>query len=139
MPSAGGDALQITSGGGRRPIQSPDGKTLFYVSEDGGAIRQVPIAGGIETGVVTSVCPEFGFALTTDGIVYPARTTGPSGDSCEFRVLTLATGKSRPLARTAARPLGRTVSISPDGAYFLFSQEEKVGMDLMLIENFLSR
>jgi Tol biopolymer transport system component len=139
MPSAGGDALQITSGGGRRPIESLDGKTLFYVSEGGGAIRQVPIAGGIETDVVTSVCPEFGFALTTDGLVYPARAPGPSGDSCEFRLLTLATGKSRPLARTAARPLGRTVSISPDGTYFLFDQAERPGMDLTLIENFLFR
>jgi Tol biopolymer transport system component len=140
MPSGGGDAIQITTGGGRRPIESPDGKTLFHLSEGGNAIRQMPIAGGVETDVVTSVCPEFGFALTREGLLlYPARAPSSSGDSCEFRLLVPATGKSRLLARVPAQPLGLIASISPDGRHFLFDQAEKRQMDLMLIENFLSR
>jgi Tol biopolymer transport system component len=139
MASGGGDAIQVTRGGGRRAIESLDGKTLFYVSEDGDTIRRMPTAGGVETEVVNSVCPEFGFALTSEGLLYPARAPSSSGDSCEFRLLVPANGRSRPLARVPAQPLGLIASISADGKYFLFDQAEKPGSDLMLIENFLSR
>jgi len=138
MSTAGGDPVQITAGGGRRPLESLDGKTLFYVSEPGYEIRQVPVTGGVETQVAAPVCPDFGFTLTTDGLFYPAPT--PSGDGCEFRLLNLATGQSRPVVRPAAPwPLGLVASVSPDGRYLLFEQEDEPGMDLMLIENFRLR
>jgi dipeptidyl aminopeptidase/acylaminoacyl peptidase len=133
MPVARGDAIPVTTGGGWKPIESPDGKTLFYVSDAGNAIRQVPTTGGIEAQVVAPVCAEYGFALTREALLYPTPTS--SGESCEFRLLTLATGRSRPVLRTAAWPIGLVVSVSPDETYFLYEQAESPGVDLMLVKN----
>jgi Tol biopolymer transport system component/DNA-binding winged helix-turn-helix (wHTH) protein len=137
MSGAGGDAVQITTGGGMRPIESPDCKTLYYVSDLGNAIRRVPVSGGIETEVAAPVCPEFGFALTGEGLYFPAPAS--SGGACEFRLLSFATGQSRPVTQKTALPLGRTVNVSPDGKYLLFEQSEKTGMDLMLVKEFRTR
>lgn len=137
IPSAGGAAMQITTGGGMRPIESPDCRTLFYVSDLGNAIRQVPVSGGVEKDVAAPVCPEFGFALTEQGLYYPA--PADSGNGCEFRLLNVATGQSRAIARSAAWPLGRAASVSPDGKYLLFEQADRPGKDLMLVPDFKAR
>jgi len=137
MPSSGGNAVQITTGGGMRPIESEDCKTLFYVSDLGNAILRVPVTGGVESQVATPVCPEFGFALAGEELYYPAPTN--SGNGCEFRVLGLTTGQSRPVVRTPAWPLGRAASVSPDRKYLLFEQSDRPGMDLMLVNNFQTR
>jgi hypothetical protein len=97
----------------------------------------VPVSGGIETEVAAPVCPEFGFALTGEGLYFPAPAS--SGGACEFRLLSFATGQSRPVTQKTALPLGRTVNVSPDGKYLLFEQSEKTGMDLMLVKEFRTR
>lgn len=135
MPSVGGEAVQVTTNGGLGPLESPDGKMLFYVSEVG--IRRVPTTGGIETQVVAPVCADFGFALTTVGLLYPMRT--PSGDRCEFTLLNLVTKGTRPIVRTASPQVGMVVGVSPDETYFLFVQDEIPSVDLMLVENFQSQ
>jgi hypothetical protein len=117
-----------------RPIESADCKTLFYVSDLGNEILQVPVTGGLESHVVAPVCPEFGFALGAEGLYYPAPVN--SGNGCDFRFFSLATGQSRPIVRTPARPLGRAASVSPDGRYVLFEQSDRPGMDLMLVKDF---
>jgi len=137
MPSAGGEAVQLTTNGGLRPLELPDGKMLFYLSEAGNVIRLVPATGGIETQVVASVCASFGFALTREGLLYPMRT--PSGDRCEFTLLNLATGDARPILRTASPRVGMVVGVSPDETHFLFVQDEIPSIDLMLVEDFAPR
>jgi Tol biopolymer transport system component/DNA-binding winged helix-turn-helix (wHTH) protein len=136
IPSAGGNAEQVTTGGGMRPIESVDGKTIYYISDTDGAIRQKSITDGIERQVAAPVCREGGFAVTADGLVYPAPTHGVN---CEFRLLTPATGLSRPIVQTAGWTLGMVASVSPDGRHFLFEEAERPGMDLMLVENFRIR
>jgi len=137
MPSSGGDAVQITTGGGMRPIESQDCKTLFYVSDVRNAILRVPVTGGAVSQVTAPVCPEFGFALAGEVLYYPAPTN--SGNGCEFRLLSLATGQSRPVVRTGPWPLGIAASVSPDGKYLLFEQADRPRMDLMLVNDFRIR
>jgi hypothetical protein len=136
IPSTGGNAEPVTTGGGMRPIESIDGKTIYYLSDTDGAIRQKSITDGIERQVAAPVCRECGFAVTADGLVYPAQTHGVN---CEFRLLTPATGLSRPIVQTAGWTLGMVASVSPDGRHFLFEEAERPGMDLMVVENFRIR
>ncbi|MBL8290326.1 MAG: PD40 domain-containing protein [Bryobacterales bacterium] len=134
MPSAGGESVQVTTNGGLRPLESPDGKMLFYLSEAGNAIRRVPASGGAETHVAAPVCANSGFALTAEGLLYPMPT--PSGDRCEFTLLNLATGNARPIVQTVSPRVGMVVGVSRDETNFLFVQDEIPSVDLMLVENF---
>lgn len=137
MPVSGGDAVQITTGGGLRPVESLDGKSVFYVAESGGAIWQVPVGGGKETEVVSCVHPTaYGFALTAEGIYF--RDCSESGKQY-IRLYSLTTGQSRPVAEANEAPFGASLSVSPDGNYLLFDQAAKMDVDLSLLENFRVR
>jgi len=136
IPTSGGSATRVTTNGGMRAIESPDRKSIYYVSENGGAIVQKSLTDGIEREVATPVCRECGFAVTAEGLVYPAPT---HSSNCEFRLLAPATGLSRPIAHTAGWQLGFVASVSLDGRHLLFEEAERPGMDLMLVENFRVR
>jgi Tol biopolymer transport system component len=134
MPAAGGDAVQITTGGGLRPVESPDQNSIFYVAESGGAIWQVPKNGGRETEVVSCVHQTaYGFELTTEGIYF--RDCSESSKQY-IRFFNFATRQSRPVAEANELPFGSTLSVSPDGKYLLFDQAAKMDTDLILLENF---
>jgi Tol biopolymer transport system component len=134
MPSSGGDAEQITTGGGLRPVESPDQKSIFYVAESGGAIWQISKEGGKETEVVSCVHPTaYGFAVTKEGIYY--RDCSESTKQY-IRLFSLATRKSRPVAEANELPYGTSLSVSPDGQYLLFDQAAKTDSDLILLKNF---
>ena len=50
MPAQGGDAVQVTHGGGIAPTESPDGKTLYFAKESGTeGVWKMPMEGGPET------------------------------------------------------------------------------------------
>jgi Tol biopolymer transport system component len=134
MPAAGGDSVQITTGGGLRPVESPDGKSIFYVAESGGAIWRVPKDGGQETEVVSCVHQTaYGFALTANGIYY--RDCSESKKQY-IRFFNLTTRQSRPVAEASAPPFGTSLSVSPDGKYLLFDQAGNIDTDLILLEEF---
>jgi WD40 repeat protein len=134
MPAAGGDALQLTTSGGLMPIESKDGKTVFYVAPDGSGIRRVPFSGGESVPVVGPIhgYPS-GFAVTAEGIFYPAPPH--SGNQRFIRFFSFSTGEGRPIA-VASHAFHIGMSVSPDSKYVLFDQFDELGSDLMLIENF---
>ena len=133
IPALGGDAVQITRGGGGRPVVSLDGKTIFYAASEK-EIWQVPALGGPEKQVIAPVHQTpFGFAVTHNGIFYPAPPH--SGDRCYIRFFSFATRLSRPIVEVE-RPLDWILDVSPDKKYILFSVWRKPEMDLMRVENF---
>ncbi|MBK5291447.1 MAG: PD40 domain-containing protein [Acidobacteriia bacterium] len=135
-----GDALQMTRAGGWMPLESPDGKTLYYSSVTGEmGIWKVPVQGGEEervTGPTSWQIGFFGFAVTAEGIYY---TAAPDARNRNFvRFHSFATGQSQPVVAAEGR-FGLGLSVSPDGRFVLFTQVDPPGSDLMLIENFAAR
>jgi len=135
-----GDATQVTRTGGQMPLESPDGKTLYYghlTGEKG--IWKIPVQGGEETQVTGPTSRQIGFvgfAVTAEGIYY---TAAPDVRNQNFvRFHSFASGQSRPVA-AAKGPFGMGLSVSPDGRFVLFGQIEQSSSDLMLIENFAAQ
>jgi Tol biopolymer transport system component len=136
MPAEGGEATRITSGGGGTPIESPDGKTLYYehpVREKG--IWKVPVQGGEAVQVTGAYRNWFSYAVAADGIFYV-----PAADSRHrglIQFLSFSTGRSWPVV-VSDRPIG-TPNVSPDRRFLVFGQQAQNNSDLMLIENFVVR
>ncbi len=138
MPAEGGPAVQLTTAGGVHPIESPDGKMVLYYGDlDTSGIWSVPVTGGHAVKVAGPTHPwPFGFAVTVDGVYYPAPPH--SGDQRFIQFLRFSNRETRPVVVVSnAFHLG--MSVSPDGRYILFDQYEESRSDLMLVENFRPR
>jgi len=131
----GGTAVQVTRHGGTAAVESVDGKTLFVVKALGGnrtSLWRMPVGGGDEVQVVPSL-HRYNFALTATGIYYDTVTLQDKPSSIEY--LDFATGKVTALY-TLTKPVDLGLTVSPDGRYLLFAQNDFSGSDLMLVENF---
>jgi Tol biopolymer transport system component/DNA-binding winged helix-turn-helix (wHTH) protein len=137
MAASGGEGVRVTTGGGQRPIETPDGKRVVYMSVDGTELRSVSTDGGGWTRVAGPLHPyPTGFAVTQDGVYYPA----PAHSGAERFIMFSGFTKdgSRPVA-IARHPFGFGLSVSPDGQHILFDQEDRLDGDLLLVKDFLSR
>ena len=144
VPAGGGKATQITRQGGYGPIESRDGKFLYYAKRYNGSTRtdlgageagglwRVPSAGGDEIQILPDLRFWSCFDVAPDGIYY-IPTGGPGNHTIRF--LDLATGKTRQVA-SLPKPASAGLSLSPDGRHLLYSQVDQTGADLMLVENF---
>jgi hypothetical protein len=131
----GNDPRQVTTSGGTLPIESADGRKIYYIQPGlRTEIWESPVEGGKPVRVIgsTHMWP-FGFAVTAEGLYYDAPPH--SGDQRYIRFFSFATGQSSPVAVTN-RPFFLGMSVSPDGKHLLFDQYDELGSDLMLVENF---
>jgi dipeptidyl aminopeptidase/acylaminoacyl peptidase len=133
--ATGGEESQISSRGGLKPIESPDGKTIYFISETKRAIWQVPSAGGPESEVLAKIHPTMlGFQVTRQGIYYVAPPH--SGNDCYLRFRSFSTGRDRAVVLVRDSPFGTVISVDPEEKYLLLHQTDRPGMDLMLVDNF---
>jgi eukaryotic-like serine/threonine-protein kinase len=145
MPSAGGDAVQITRDGGFISRESPDGRWLYYLHDAAATteLRRVPVDGGEEVTVIDAVFQR-GYALATDGIYFfgeekagrlsETEPTDTQTGTAMLSYLDLRTGTVK-----AITPVGKVdfgLALTPDGREVLFSRIVQEGSDLMLVENF---
>ena len=141
MPAHGGAAVQITtSGGAELPMESPDGRVVYYLRKDSNEICEIwsiPVQGGQEVRVTgpTQRYPA-GFTVTSEGIYYVAPPH--AGEERFIQFFNFSTGESRPVV-LAKRPFHVGMSVSPDSRYILFDQYDESGSDLMMVENFRTR
>ena len=79
MPAAGGPRTQITNQGGLRPIESRDGRFLYYAKTMASptAIWRVPVDGGEETPIVEGLSYTNNFAVGSTGLYFVAVGDGP--------------------------------------------------------------
>jgi Tol biopolymer transport system component/DNA-binding winged helix-turn-helix (wHTH) protein len=134
MPAEGGDATQITWGGGLRPLESPDGKLLYYARlSPREGIWKVPVQGGDAGRITGPLSDQPSFAVTAEGVFYSAVRDSLHQGSIQF--LSFSTGRSRPVVVTD-RPIGWGLSNSSDLRFLIFAQIDQTGSDLMLVENF---
>ncbi len=132
MPAKGGEAVQVTRDGGWAPLESLDGKFLFYTKALGNtSLWSVPIEGGAATKVLDKVDWYQDLAIVDEGIYFiPGQEATPS-----IRFLSFDTNKISTVAGFE-KPLGVGLTVSPDGKWILYTQFEHVSSELMLVENF---
>jgi hypothetical protein len=135
MPTRGGAATQLTPTRGTKPVESVDGRTVYFHSWPApDAIMSIPSAGGQPTKVIgpTHAFP-LGFAVTAEGIYYPAP---PYSDQDRYiRFFRFRTGQAEPVA-IVKRPVRLGMTVSPDGRFIAFDQLDGSGSDIVLIRHF---
>jgi Tol biopolymer transport system component len=128
LPIAGGDARQITTAGGFAPLESPDGRWLYYTRRDTKGLFRMPSAGGKEETIVDSLAPSMwgGWGLAGDSVVYL--------DSTQVIVLNPATGEKRTAATLQQLPVGfdGAFGVSPDGKFAVVALVERAGSEIHL-------
>jgi Tol biopolymer transport system component len=134
MPADGGNPTRLTMNGGSMPVESPDGKSVFYANQDvKSGIWKIPVDGGEAEYMTGPIAKDPAFVPSKDGIYYAAPPESSTRQFIHF--LEFSTGRSRPVV-VAEREIGVGMSLSPDGRYLIFPLRDQVGSDLMLIRNF---
>ena len=125
--------LQVTHGGGRGPRESMDGDRLFYTKRTDSALEiwSTGVNGGAETRLLGPIHSWAGWVPDHHGIYFiePAR---------RIAYYRFATGDITPIAALAKEPgpFNTGLALSPDGRWLLYSQLDRSGADIMLVENF---
>ncbi|MGH9834010.1 MAG: TolB family protein [Blastocatellia bacterium] len=137
MPAVGGQAVQVTRQGGFDNVESPDGRYLYYAKGCGvPGIWRIPVAGGAETSVLEHHRAGINrqWAVTEKGIYFTATET-PDHPLIEF--FSFATSKVKTVAtlEKTVYPISG-LAVSPDGRWLIWPQLDRVGSDIMLMENF---
>jgi Tol biopolymer transport system component len=134
----GGTEEQLTSEGGICPVESPDGRTLYYQAAERGALLARPTSGGRPRTVLPCVPTGESWAVGPRGIVHvecgPPVAVRNAVREQTLRYLDLATGKDEPLATVEGYWIGG-VSLSPDGKTILYGRGVS-SFNLMMIDNF---
>jgi Tol biopolymer transport system component len=131
----GGEAVQVTTHGGRVPAISADGRYLYYlrlVSTSGeNELFRVALGGGAEAHVLKSV---EAYSLSPVGIAFKYYRPGARPEGPYLRFMRFATGKIEEFPNPA-KPLRYGVAVSPDGRNLLYSQSDYAVTDLMLVDS----
>lgn len=131
MPADGGEAVQFTRNGGLLPVESIDGKFVYYPR--GGHLWKMPVQGGEESEVLKSVWAT-NYAIVNRGIYFVAMPD-LSRNTSSIQFLSFTSGKTTAIATIQGIP-GWGLSVSPDEKFLLYTQVDQSGSDLMLVENF---
>jgi serine/threonine protein kinase len=130
VAAGGGKPQQITHNYGTEAFESPDGKLLYYMGEQG--LWSMPVAGGEPK----LVAPEAGgarYAVAGRSIYYFA-------DARSLWVLRTDTGRKFEYTRfprdVSDFGTGTLFTVSADERTILFAQTDRVESDLKLVENF---
>jgi Tol biopolymer transport system component/DNA-binding winged helix-turn-helix (wHTH) protein len=136
MPSAGGPAAQVTRHGGFAAFEAPDGKFLYYTKYPAiPGIWRISASGGEETLVVAGMEPEFWgyWAVVEKGIYYLDSAARPA-----IAFLDFANGHVTRLFELETRPAREATGLaaSPDGRIILYTQQDALTRDIILVDNF---
>jgi len=135
-PAAGGTAVQVTRNGGRNPIESADGKYLYYNRSPFryerfppsvvDSLLRMPVGGGEEVEVIPHVycC----FNVTARGVYFMP-------DPYTIRLLDPGSGTVTTVATLGQNVLG-AFCVSPDDRFVVWGQEDRRSSELMLVDDF---
>src|SRR5215469_13518461 len=133
LPANGGEPVQVTWDGGFAPVESPDGRFIYYLK---GLMKtdvwRIPLDGSQPTKVLEGVSEYRNLAVLESGLLYvPTRKTS----SLQF--LSFASGKIAPIANFE-RPISQFetfagLGVSPDRRWILYTQFQQAGHELMLV------
>jgi Tol biopolymer transport system component len=136
LPFEGGTPVQLTREGGVGCRESPDGKFVFHRKYDKPGFFRVPVEGGEEEKLPDTVGPPGGLWSLWDvydrGLCY---VESRPGQDPAVLCHELATGKTIRVMTLKKLP-NWGFTVSPDGKWILYDQEDVSGSDLVLVENF---
>jgi len=134
IPEGGGDAIQVTQDGGFAPLDSPDGKFIYYTKGLGGtSVWRLPVEGGQATKLIENLSDLRNLVIVSKGIYFVPEQGPALGSSIEF--LDFAANHTKRVA-SFGKPFSSGLALSPDGRWILYTQLDQVGAELKLVENF---
>lgn len=129
VPAEGGEAVQITHGGGAYAVEAMDGHTLYYLTPDQpAAIRYTTFNGGEEHSLIDNVVGYSSIAVGRNGLYFLASLTPTNA---RLEVFDFATQSRRPVL-SIDRPVHHFLSSPPDGSSILYTRIDREDSDLML-------
>jgi Tol biopolymer transport system component len=133
MPADGGEVTQVTQDGGWAPLESPDGKFLYYTKYLGDtSLWRVPLGGGQAVKVLEGLSYYLNLAIVDKGIYFVPQSLS------SIQLLDLETNQIRRIA-SFEKPIDYSgLAISPDGQWILYTNRraDQGGAELRLVENF---
>jgi len=134
IPVQGGSPIKLTKNGGISPVESPDGRFLYYSKYEEGGVWRMPLQGGPETEVLNEVegggWPDW--ALSSDGIYFLRYDKFPH---VSIQFFEFATHKTTPIWSLGKEP-GWGLSMSRDSKSIVYVQKEFAESNIMLVKNF---
>jgi len=130
----GGAPVKLTKNGGISPVESPDGRFLYYAKYEAGGIWKMPLSGGEETRVLDeSGGPGWPNWMVSDEGIYFLRTNKPVHDTIQFLDFT-----SKKIIRIWSLPKGAGwgLAMSQNGKSIFYVQSEFAESNVMLVRNF---
>ncbi|MGC9973282.1 MAG: protein kinase [Bryobacteraceae bacterium] len=130
MPAAGGPAAQVTRNGGMAALESADSKYLYYDKNPysrAESLYRMPVEGGQEVEVVPRLNYFNCFGVTAKGVYFMP-------DSRTIRFLDPGSGRVSTLATLEKD--GGGFCVSPDDRFVVWSQQDRVSSEVMLVDNF---
>jgi Tol biopolymer transport system component len=137
MPAEGGDAIQVTRDGGYAPLESPDGKFLYYTKDlETSSVWRVPLGGGQATKVLENLSSIYSLAMAENGIYFMPVENMFASRSIQF--LNSRANQIRPVINFDKMDhfYEGGLAVSPDGRWILYSKADKTGAELRIVENF---
>lgn len=128
-PANGGEPVQVTYSHGGAALESADGKSLYFFSEDTQALFRMPAGGGEEKQVAPVVSFWDCFSVTAKGVYF-------FSDLKTLQLLDEKTGEIRTVARLEGHSATQGITVSPDSTYLVFTELSNPHQDLMLVEGF---
>jgi eukaryotic-like serine/threonine-protein kinase len=134
IPANGGEAMQVTRDGGFAPLESADGKFLYYTKGlFGTSLWKIPVEGGQAIKILDGLSTFHNIAVVETGVYFV-----PMAAHSSLHFFSFATNKISSVA-TLDKPLTINeggLAVSPDNRWILYTQFDQVGSELMLVENF---
>jgi Tol biopolymer transport system component len=130
----GGAPIQLTTNGGISPVESPDGRFLYFSKYEQGGLWRKPLEGGEETEVLREI-PGYewpNWVVTREGIYFLKFDQTSLG---RVKFLEFTTGKIVPVWNFD-RYVGWGLAGSQNGRSVVYIQHEFSESDIMLIKNF---
>ena len=134
ISASGGEAVQITKDGGYAPLESPDGKFLYYTKGlFSTSLWKIAVEGGEASKLLEGLSNYQNIAIVGSGLYFVPNRNAAGDSSIQF--LSFSTNKISNLA-TFEKSLVLGITVSPDGKWILYGLRQQSGSELMLVENF---
>jgi Tol biopolymer transport system component len=131
MPSTGGEARQLTRQGAGRGYETSDGRFVIFMNRLGfGSLWRMPVEGGHATLVLDRPIHQAKWTLWRDRVVY---VDEPAAGPHRVVMFDPTTRRGTTLV-SLDRPSASGISVSPDGAWVLYAQTDRVTSDILELQ-----
>ena len=139
VPAFGGQPIQVTTHGGSFAFETSDGKALCYlIPKQQSELWQMNLQDGEERRIaeLQDLSDYMGYQITDEGFYFAAPDASGSRVHSSLQYLSFMTKKIRTVAPLGNMTWANGISISKDGRTILYSQQDHINMNIMLVENF---